>query len=183
MITAKTIKDKKFRPYISTQNIATEVSEAARFLNRKFKHTKEPVLFIAVLDGASVFASNLLTRLKFPVLFDTVRAKSYKGTERGEIKIEYNNKYPAVRDVIIVEDIIESGNTIKSIKEYFRSLGYESIYTVALLKRKWHNEDKDTFCCITIGDGFVVGYGMDYDGLGRNLNKIYIETNDIPEKS
>lgn len=186
-----TLKDKKFKPFISTPHIENATKNVAVGLNEKYKHETEPVLFVTVLNGASIYASNLFTKLKFPVLFDTVKVSSYNRTERGDIKFVKRPDNPfRGKKVIIVEDIIDTGYTIDYLKSYFECEGAADVAVAALLIKphvymKRHPEfsiwghiagdNKDNmYIGISIEDKFVVGYGLDYDGLGRNLNKIYI---------
>ena len=186
-----TLHDKKFKPFISTPNIEWSIKNMAANLNNIFKHTKEPIVFVAVLNGAVPYASSLFTKLKFPVLFDTVKVSSYNGTERGELVFE---KKPSVdfvgKKVILVEDIIDTGYTIDYLRSYFECEGAKEVFVSALLitpdvYTKRHPEfslwahisgqnDDNMYVCMSIGDAFVVGFGLDYDGLGRNLNKIYV---------
>ena len=185
-----TLGDKVFKPFISTPHLEQATRDIAAGLNEKFKHETEPVLFVTVLNGAVPFAASLFTKLKFPVLFDTVKVKSYSGTERGELEFQ---KHPdnSVRGkrVVIVEDIIDTGVTIDYLKKYFTNYGAVDVTTVSLLFKtevynKYHpdfshwgylsGEYRDMMIGIDISDDFVVGYGLDYNGLGRNLNKIYV---------
>lgn len=185
-----TLKDKTFKPLISTPHIEKAIRNVAASLNERFKHETEPVLFVTVLNGAVPFASNLFMKLKFPTLFDTVKISSYEGTERGELIFE---KHPdnsiRGRRVIIAEDIIDTGVTIDYLKRYFINYGATDVIVAALfLKPDAYKERhpeftqwgmicgdfrNDMLVGIIIGDAFIVGYGLDYDGLGRNLNKIY----------
>ena len=189
-----TIKDKVFRPFISTPDIENATREIAVKLNDKYQSETEPVVFLTVLNGAAPFASNLFLKLKFPVMFDTVKISSYSGTERGEIKFE---KSPSLdlnkKKVIIVEDIIDTGQTIDYLKLYLQTQGVSDVSVASLLIKpevfkekhpgftEWGmltgdipQEYKSLFVGIMISNEFVVGYGLDYNGLGRNLNKIYI---------
>jgi len=185
------IKDKKFKPFISTPHIEEATRGIAAALNERFKHETEPVLFVTVLNGAVPFAASLFTKLKFPVIFDTVKIKSYEGTERGEIEFQKHPDHsPKGKKVVIVEDIIDTGNTIDYLKRYFSSYGATEVMLAALLLKtevyKQHHPEfsnwgflsgdyeEEMLIGMEISDAFVVGYGLDYDGLGRNLNKIYI---------
>lgn len=186
-----TLGDKVFKPFISTPHLEQATRDIAASLNEKFKYEKEPVLFVTVLNGAVPFASSLFTKLKFPVLFDTVKVKSYAGTERGELEFQKHPDNP-VRDkkVVIVEDIIDTGVTIDYLIKYFTSYGATDVTVVSLLfkidvYKKYHPDfshwgflsgeySRDMMIGMDIGDDFVVGYGLDYNGLGRNLNKIYV---------
>lgn len=191
-----TIKDRKFKPFISTPHIEQATRRIAARLNDKYKNEITPVRFVVVLNGALPFAMSLFTKLKFPVELDTVKLKSYEGTSRKEINIEREcelKEYDG-RKVIVVDDIIDTGHTMKFLKDYFRD-SMDVLFVALLFKIDvfshlhpsfshwgWLNGkyDNKMICGIEIHDsdpenpGFVVGYGLDYDGLGRNLNKIYI---------
>ena len=186
------LKDKTFKPFISTPAIEEAIKRIASALNEKFKHETDPVIFLTVLNGAVPFAASLFTKLKFPVLFDTIKVSSYEGTSSTGVM-----KYTKTPDndikgkkVIIVEDIIDTGFTIDYLKNQLENEGVAQITIASLLfkietYKNYHpNFSHWGFLCgeykndmmvgIAIGDDFVVGYGLDYDGLGRNLNKIYV---------
>lgn len=186
-----TIKDKKFKPFISTPVIENSIRLIASVLNEKFKYEKDPVVFVSVLNGATPFAANLFMKLKFPVLFDTVKVKSYEGTQRGNLKFEKETSVNVQdKNVIIVEDIIDTGYTIDYLKNHFECHGAKNVFITSLLikphvYKQRHPEfsqwahmsgqaNDNMYIGMYIGDDFVVGYGLDYDGLGRNLNKIYV---------
>ena len=186
-----TVGDKRFKPFIATPTIDNSIGLIASSLNDKFKGEKEPVLFVAVLNGAIPFAANLFSKLNFPVLFDTVKVSSYNGTERGEIVFKKSPEESVDgRRVIIAEDIIDSGETIDYLKKYFKDMGASEVLVASLLikpniYKKRHPEfsqrdhangiiNDGMYIGLCIDDEFVVGYGMDYNGLGRNLNKIYV---------
>ena len=185
------IKDKKFKPFISTPHIENAIRTTAAALNEKFKYETKPVIFVAILNGAIPYATNLFMKLKFPVIFDTIKVSSYQGTS------QYNLNFTKTPDndfrgkkVIIAEDIIDTGVTIDYLKNYFKTYGAAEVTVAALLIKRevymkrhpefstWGhisgNFDDNMYIGISISDSFVVGYGLDYDGLGRNLNKIYI---------
>ena len=191
-----TIKDKKFKPFISTPAIEEATRTLAARLNDKYKNEITPVRFVVVLNGALPFAMSLFTKLKFPVELDTVKLKSYEGTSREEIRVERECGMEGYeeRKVIVVDDIIDTGHTMEFLEDYFKNSA--DVLFVALLFKidvyahthpafshwEWLSGkyENKMICGITIHDqdpensGFVVGYGLDYDGLGRNLNKIYI---------
>ncbi len=186
-----TLKDKRFKPFISTPHIENATRDIAAALNEKFKHETEPVVFLTVLNGAVPFAASLLTKLKFPVVFDTVKISSYDGMTRNSINFEKSPSLDLLhKKVIIVEDIIDTGQTIDYLKMYLETRGCIEVTIAALLFKieiyKEHHPDfshwsflsgkynNDMMIGMTIGNNFVVGYGLDYDGLGRNLNKIYV---------
>jgi hypoxanthine phosphoribosyltransferase len=186
-----TLKDKKFKPFIGTPNIENAIRTTAAALNDRFKYEQEPVVFVAVLNGAIPYATNLFMKLKFPVLFDTVKVSSYNGTTRGNLKFEKETSIDVKgKKVIIAEDIIDTGVTIDELKLHFRVRGAKEIVVASLLIKpdvykerhpEWNQwahitgeNDDNMYVGISITNSFVVGYGLDYDGLGRNLNKIYI---------
>jgi hypoxanthine phosphoribosyltransferase len=187
-----TLKDKTFKPLISTPTIEETTRRIAAGLNEKFKHEIEPVIFVTVLNGAVPFAASLFTKLKFPVIFNTVKLSSYQGTSStGKIKCtKHLDNDVKGKKVIVVEDIIDTGLTIDYLKEKLEWDGAVDVTIVSLLfklevYKERHPEfshwgflngtyDNEMMMGIVIGDEFVVGYGLDYDGLGRNLNKIYV---------
>lgn len=179
------LKDKSFKPFISRTIIEQVTRNLAAQLNKKFKHETEPVIFLTVLNGAVPFAASLFIKLKFPVLFDTIKVSSYQGTSStGKIKCSKNpDNNINGKKVIIVEDIIDTGFTIDYLKEKLKHDGATDVVTVSLLFKmevykekhpEFINNDNTMLTGMTIPDAFVVGYGLDYDGLGRNLNKICI---------
>lgn len=191
-----TIKDKKFKPFISTPHIEQATRQIATRLNDRYKNETTPVRFVVVLNGALPFAMTLFTKLKFPVELDTVKLKSYEGVTRKEIDIEKGCSMGGYGDrkVIVVDDIIDTGHTMEFLGDYFKD-SIDILFVALLFKidvyahihptfSHWNwlsgKYDNKMICGIEIHDpdpensGFVVGYGLDYDGLGRNLNKIYI---------
>ena len=189
-----TIKDKKFKPFISTPHIEQATRQIAARLNDKYKNETTPVRFVVVLNGAMPFAMSLFTKLKFPVELDTIKLKSYEGTSRKEIRVERECDKCNDRRVIVVDDIIDTGHTMEFLGNYFKD-SIDVLFVALLFKidvfsqlhplfSHWEwlsgKYDNKMICGIEIHDpdpensGFVVGYGLDYDGLGRNLNKIYI---------
>ena len=190
-----TIKDKKFKPFISTPHIEQATRQIAASLNDRYKNETTPVRFVVVLNGALPFAMSLFTKLKFPVELDTVKLKSYEGVARKEINIEKGCSMEGYDDrkVIVVDDIIDTGHTMEFLKDYFKQ-SIDVLFVALLFKidvfshlhpsfSHWDwlsgKYDNKMICGIEIHEdpensGFVVGYGLDYEGLGRNLNKIYI---------
>jgi len=132
-----TLKDKKFKSFISTPTIEESIRTTAAALNEKFKYEQEPVVFVTVLNGAVPYAANLFTKLKFPVLFDTVKVKSYEGTKRGEVEFVKHPDNPVRgKKVIIAEDIIDTGYTIDFLRDYFECEGAtEVVQTIAKTSR------------------------------------------------
>lgn len=189
------ILDKTFKPFISTPHIEQATRQIAARLNNRYKNETTPVRFVIVLNGALPFAMSLFTKLKFPVELDTIKLKSYDGVTRKEIDIERGCSMGGYGDkkVIVVDDIIDTGYTMRFLKDYFRD-SIDVLFVALLFKidvfshlhpsfSHWEwlsgKYDNKMICGIELledpeNSGFVVGYGLDYKGLGRNLNKIYI---------
>ena len=137
-----------------------------------------PLVLVVILKGATVFAADLLRSLSIPAELEFVRASSYPtGTSsNGRLKLAHMVEGPLVgRHVLLVEDIIDSGITINAIEKRLRRLGAASVRLAALLDRPARRkvEVKIDFCGFVIPDRFVIGYGLDYAGLYRELPHIY----------
>ena len=187
------INDLVFKRYIKKKSIQKTVSEMADVLNFEFDDVKDDVLFVPVLNGALPFAMDLFKKVNFPVQLDTVKVSSYNGgTESGELKMDKEiGKDVKGRTVLIVEDIVDTGKTIDFLRDYFLEKGASAVYICTLLfkmdvYRENHPDiDWDGYsplishflCGYVIPNDFVVGYGMDYDEKGRNLNDIFAVEN------
>lgn len=168
------IKDKEFETYLSSDQIQKRVKELADQINSDYQG-KIP-LFIAILNGAFMFASDLFKELNTAVEISFIKVSSYdqlssSGTVKNLIGLKETLHN---RDVIILEDIVDSGLTMVKILEMVKQLEPKSVEVVALLQkpeaRKVNVEIKYTG--FEIPNKFVVGYGLDYDGLGRNFKDI-----------
>ena len=136
--------------------------------------TCRPPIFICVLNGAAVFFTDLVRELDFDLELDFVRAKSYEGKDNsGGVKILKDIESDIMdRDVYIVEDIIDSGETMRELFLHLTTKSPRSIKIVTLLTRKGCCQPKD-YWGIEIGNEWVVGYGLDDNKLKRNLPDIY----------
>ncbi len=167
--------DLKFEPYIDKDSIQSIVEQMAQTIYDDFKE-KSP-LFIIVLNGAFVFAADLLRKIPFDCESTFVKLKSYQGLESsGNIEkllgLELDVKD---RDIIVIEDIIDTGNTLNEFLKVLTASGAASIKLASLLFKReafLHNYKID-YIGSSIEDKFVIGYGLDYDNQGRNLNSIY----------
>lgn len=136
------------------------------------------ITLIGVLKGAFIFMADLVRYLKVPVEIDFIRLSSYRsGTERcqsvdftKDIELDLTGK-----DVILVEDIVDTGQTIVRFKEIVRSKNPSSIKICALISKKERREIDINidYACFEVSQGFLVGYGLDYDEKGRELPEIY----------
>lgn len=169
------IKDKAFEMYISQQQLAEKTKALATRINADYKD-KRP-LFIAILNGSFMFAADLMKEIQIESEISFVKVASYEEMEStGNVKQLIGlNENIFNKDVVIIEDIIDTGRTIVKILDEFRSLGASSVEVVSLLQKPKSSEVKEQlkYVGFEIPDKFVVGYGLDYDGLGRNLKDIY----------
>lgn len=169
------VKDKSFSVTISERAIKRQIKRIADQINRDYEG-KKPV-FLAVLNGSFIFAADLLREIDLPCEISFVKLASYEGTSStGSIReviglgIDITN-----RPVIIVEDIVDTGLTMAHMLDTLKKQNPESIDICTLLLKPSKLQVKldIRYCCKQIPDDFVVGYGLDYDGFGRNTKDIY----------
>lgn len=174
------IKDKSFTTFITEDKILKEVSRVADEINRDLAGT-EP-LFLSVLNGSFMFTADLMKRIKFPCDISFVKLASYQGTSSsGKVKeLVGLNENIEGRTVVIVEDIIDTGFTMKGLVETLRSKNPKDIRIATLLVKpdKLQVKLDIDYVAMNIPNDFIVGYGLDYDGKGRNYRDIYTVVNE-----
>jgi hypoxanthine phosphoribosyltransferase len=175
------INDKHFFLAFSEKEIMDAIRLVALQIELDVKNLQP--LFICVLNGAFMFASDLLKCLDFPCEITFVRFESYEGTSTtGRVKeIQGLTENIENRHVIILEDVIDSGLTISYILERISAQRPASVRVASLLFKPaaLRKDVKPDYAALIIPDYFIVGYGLDYDGWGRNLRNIYkIRSND-----
>lgn len=168
--------DKTFVPYLSGETIGTAVKGVADKINTDYRG-KNP-LFLVVLNGAFLFAADLLRSIDVDCEVSFVKFSSYEGiSTTGKVKelIGLNESLEG-RDVIIVEDIVDTGTTIVQMMADLDQRHTASVKIATLLfKPEAYKKDiKIDYVGLEIPNAFIVGYGLDYDGLGRNLKDIYV---------
>jgi hypoxanthine phosphoribosyltransferase len=166
------------KPLLSSTRIARRVRKLGREISAMYADIDTPLVIVVILKGATVFAADLLRSLSIPAELDFVRASSYPtGTSsNGHLKLAHMVEGPLVgRHVLLVEDIIDSGVTINAIIKRIQRMGPASLRLASLLDRpaRRREEVKIDFCGFVIPDRFVIGYGLDYAGLYRELPHIY----------
>ncbi|MCF0059586.1 hypoxanthine phosphoribosyltransferase [Dyadobacter sp. CY356] len=171
-----TIHDKTFSPFISRDDIETRIAELAAQINSDYEG-RNP-LFIVVLNGAFLFASELVKNIPLSCEITFVRLSSYTATEStGKVRqiIGLEEKLTN-RDVIIIEDIVDTGLTMHQLLLQIQALEPLSVEIATLLhKPEAIKKPVDLrYVGFEIANRFVVGYGLDYDGVGRNLNALYV---------
>ena len=169
------IKDKTFRTFIPEDQIAERVKAVAERINEDLAD-KNP-LFLAVLNGSFIFAADLMRYITIPCEISFVKLASYQGTtSTGVIKevIGLNEELTG-RTVVILEDIVDTGFTIKRMIETLGTRGPESVHVCTLLLKpgKLQVPLNVEYVAMEIPNDFIVGYGLDYDQQGRNLRDIY----------
>jgi len=172
------LHDKEFEPYISERDVAAAIDKVAARLNRDFAG-KRPVL-IGVLNGAFFFAAELVKRLTIECEVTFVKVASYRGTRStGKVSelIGLNERIEG-RHVIVLEDIVDTGSTIRHILDALNEHHPASVQIAALLFKPEAYKQQVTIDYVAqeIPNAFVVGSGLDHDGLGRNLPGIYTIT-------
>jgi len=169
------IHDKKFKPFIKFDEIDKTVGKIADRMNKDL-HDREP-LFIAILNGSFMFASNLFHKIDFPCEITFVKLASYSGTKSTENVRQLIGIDEDIvgRNVVIIEDIIDSGLTMERVLAQLKMIGAADIKIATLLYKP--NAFKGSYDIdyigIEIGNDFIVGYGLDYDKHGRNFKDIY----------
>jgi len=166
------------RAMISSERISKRVHQLGREISEVYADIETPLVIVAILKGATVFAADLLRSLSIPAELEFVRAASYgAGTKTtGRVKIAHMVEGSlAGRHVLLVEDIVDSGRTIHTILKKFRRMKPASLRVAALLDRPARREIavQIDFTGFVIPDRFVIGYGLDYAGLYRELPGIY----------
>ena len=169
------LKDKSFKKLIDHEQISQRVKEMADDINRDYDG-KNP-LFIAILNGAFMFSSDLMKQVSIPSQITFIKVNSYHATKSsGNIKELIGLQENIFkRNLIIIEDIVDTGNTLSHLLEGFNALGTDSIEIATLLHKPvaMKKELRLKYVGFSIPDKFVVGYGMDYEGYGRNFGDIF----------
>lgn len=168
------------RALISAERIAKRVEEMGREISEVYADIDTPLVLVVILKGATVFAADLLRSLSIPAELEFVSAASYgSGTAPGKLRLAHMVEGPLVgRHVLLIEDIIDSGRTVSAIAKRLRKLKPASLRLAALLDRPARREVETgiDFTGFVIPDRFVIGYGLDYAGLYRELPGIYTLT-------
>jgi hypoxanthine phosphoribosyltransferase len=170
------IKDKTFEVFIPEAGLAEKVSAVAQRINREYEG-KNPV-FVAILNGSFMFAADLMKKISIPCEITFVKVASYHAMHStGKVKELIGlSESIAGRHVVVVEDIVDTGITMEQILAQLRTYGPASVRTAVLLFKP-DALQKDVpldYVCFEIANRFVVGYGLDYDGYGRNLPGLYV---------
>jgi hypoxanthine phosphoribosyltransferase len=174
------VHDKVFEKYITEAQIQESVEKVAQAINRDYAD-KKPV-FLSILNGSFMFTSDLLKRIKPACELSFLKLASYQGTSStGKVKVLVGlNESLEGRDVIIVEDIVDSGHTMVKLIQQVKSHKPASVKVASFLFKPdaCKIEVQLDYVGMRIPNDFIVGYGLDYDGLGRNYPDIYTVVKD-----
>ena len=169
------LHDKQFVPFISEQEIDFAIATMASQVEADF--ADETPVFVGVLNGAFMVVSDFMKHYKKPCEVSFIKLASYEGTSStNEVKqlIGLNQDLTG-RTVIVIEDIVDTGNTVAELKVLFKkqNVKHFKIATLFLKPEAYTKDIKIDYVGIRIPNKFIVGFGLDYDGLGRNLREVY----------
>ncbi len=169
------IKDLEFRKFITADKIEKKVATLAKQINKDYGE-RTPV-FLPVLNGSFMFTSDLLKDISVPCRVSFVKISSYAGTNStGQLKtlIGHDESLFGL-DIIIIEDIVDTGLTLQRVMEDLKGRGAKSVEAIALFRKKEAREKnlEVKYVGFELEHEFILGYGLDYDGLGRNSRDVY----------
>ena len=171
------LHDKEFKIFIPSEKILNSISEVAEKLNNDYKNCETP-LFLSVLNGSFMFTADLIKLINFQCEISFIKLSSYSGTEStGEIlEILGLNSSVKGRNIIVVEDIVDTGTTIEELYKLLSEAGAADIKICTLLLKPdaYDKEIKIDYTAMMIPNDFIVGYGLDYNELGRQYKDIYV---------
>lgn len=172
------IKDKTFKTLINYKQISDAIDKVAEKMNADFSDCTQAPVLLCVLNGSIMFMGELMQRLNFDCQIVSTKLTSYEGTSStGNVRQALGLTADITdRDVIIVEDIVDTGNTIVALKKILAEAGARNSYVCTLLlKPEAYKQDiKIDYTALEIPNRFIVGFGLDYDELGRNYKDIYV---------
>jgi hypoxanthine phosphoribosyltransferase len=171
-----TLKDKTFVPYITNDKIQESVRQMSKKVNAELEG--ESPLFIVVLNGSFMFAADLLKEVTIPCEISFIKLASYHGTSSTGNVSELIGLTEEIkgRTVVVVEDIVDTGVTLEKLVTVLtkKEVKQVKIATFLLKPDAYKKEIAVDYVGMRIANDFVVGYGLDYDGLGRNLKDVFV---------
>ena len=166
----------QLRQLLSTAEIQNTVKRLANDISRAAESNPPPIL-IGILNASFIFMADLVREITIPIQIDFVRAKSYNiMTQQGQVKLDHITPVVYQQHVIVVDTIVDTGNTVSAVIQQLLRTGPTSLKVCALLHKPARMSEflvQVDYLGITIPDKFVVGYGLDLDGKYRNLPDIY----------
>lgn len=175
--------DKSFKPFLSNERIEAAIDKVASEINRDFDGSADIPVLLCVLNGSLMFTSELMKRLDFNCELICIKLSSYNGTQTTGNVREVMGLTRSIegKRVIVVEDIVDSGNTIVELQNILKKKGAaETRICTMLLKPASYTKDvRLDYVAMEIPDDFIVGFGLDYNEVGRNLKDIYVLDTDM----
>ncbi len=172
------LKDRVFHTMIPAAEIEAAVDRVAAQINNDYQDRRTTPLVVGVLNGSFIFMADLVRRLNMSCELIFVKISSYSGMETsGKVKSLIGlDRSIEGRDVIVVEDIVDTGVSITYLLDMLRQKNAASIKVCTLFFKpdSYRATEPIDYKAMEIGDEFIVGYGLDYDGLGRELRDIYV---------
>lgn len=169
------IKDLEFKKFITAPKINEKVKELGALISEDYKG-KKPLL-LPILNGSFIFAADLVREIRVECRVSFVKHASYQGTQSsGQLNTLIGlNESLFGQDIIIIEDIMDTGLTLSKVVQEFSTLGVKSAEVVTLVRKTQARDHavQPKYVGFDIDTEFVLGYGLDYDGYGRNLKDIY----------
>ncbi len=173
-----TLHDKVFKPYIRNEVLEAAIDKLADRINRDFENCSDTPIFLCVLNGAVMFTGAMMKRLTFKAELMSIKLSSYQGTEStGTVLVPLGLTGDVKgRRIIIFEDVVDTGNTITALKEMLLDKGASEVRICTMLFKPeiYSKTAKLDYVGMEIPNAFIVGYGLDYNELGRNIKDIYV---------
>lgn len=169
------IHDKDFEPFLMHDELQEKIGMIAAEINMDY--AEREIHFVCILNGAFMFSSDLLKKIDVPCFIHFLKVRSYEGTQSTGAVSNIIGLTTSLeqKHIIIIEDIVDTGATMRHVHKEISKMNPASIKVASLLMKPevYKGEIKIDYLCFSIPNKFVVGYGLDYDGLGRNLKDIY----------
>lgn len=172
------LHDKTFKSFIPNERLEKAIDAVADKINADYAGTGKVPVLLCVLNGSILFTAELMKRLDFDVDLMSIKLSSYQGTSSvGSVKTEMGLTGDVTgKEVIVVEDIVDTGRTIEALVNILnaRKASDVKICTMLLKPEIYRKEVPLDYVAMEIPNDFIVGFGLDYDGLGRNYKDIYV---------
>ena len=173
-----TLFDKTFKTLIPYSEISAAIDKVAEKMNKDFEGCEDIPILLCVLNGSIMYMGELMQRLRFNCQIVSIKLTSYEGTSTtGRVKQAMGLTGDIKgRRVIIVEDIVDTGNTIVELKDILAEAGATETYVCTMLHKPeaYTKDAKLDYVAMEIPNEFIIGFGLDYNELGRNLKDIYV---------
>ncbi len=174
--------DKTFKPYLQYNEISEAIDKVAEKINTDYRDSNEIPVLLCVLNGSIMFTGELMERLDFNCELVTLKLSSYSGTQSSGKVRQVMGMTGSVegRKVLVVEDIVDTGNTIVSLKQILDEKGAKEVkFCTMFLKPDVYKKDiRLDYVAKEIPNDFIVGFGLDYNEIGRNYKDLYVIDNE-----